>query len=314
MSTKPGLLMFSPYMEFMGAEVAARFEPIKMWEEPDFDAAIAAKGASVAAILTTGHDHPIDAALIGRLPALKVIVAVGSGYAGVDVAAARARGVTVANAGDTHSGDVADHAVALAIALVQRLFPGDAYVRDGSWEAKGFPPHRRALSGERFGILGLGLIGQAVAERLVPFGGEIGWWGPNDKPARWKRHDSPLALADWCTTLIVAARGDNLGLVDRAMIAAVGADGHIVNVSRGGVIDEDAMIEALREGRLAGAGLDVFREEPTSPARWRDVPNTILTAHVAGQTTEAMARLRQAAALNLLTALGLGEVVNEIMA
>ena len=314
MNAKPGLLMFYPYMEYMAGEAAERFDLLKMWEVPDFDAAITAKGASVAAILTTGQDHPIDAALLCQLPALKVIVAVGSGYAGVDIPAARARGVTVANAGDTHSGDVADHAIALAFALVQRLVPGDAYVRDGTWQEKGYPPHRRSLSGERFGILGLGLIGQAVAERLAPFGCEIGWWGPNDKPVPWRRHDSPLALAEWCTTLIVAARGDCLGLVDRAMIAAVGADGHVVNVSRGGVIDEDALIEALRSKQLAGAGLDVFRDEPTSAARWRDVPNTILTAHVAGQTTEAMARLRQAAALNLLTALGLGAVVNEIMA
>ncbi len=314
MSAKPGLLMFYPYMVHMAGEAASRFELLKMWEESDLDAAIAAKGQSVVAILTTGQDHPINAALIDRLPALKVIVAVGSGYAGVDVAAARARGVTVANAGDTHSDDVADHAIGLAFALVQQLFPGDAYVRAGTWAEKGFPPHRRALSAERFGILGLGLIGQAVAARLVPFGCEIGWWGPNDKPVPWQRHDSPLALAQWCTTLIIAARGDSLGLVDRAMIDAVGSDGHIVNVSRGGVIDEDALIEALRAGRLGGAGLDVFRDEPASPTRWRDIPNTILSAHMAGQTTQAMARLRSAAARNLLTALDGGAVINEIMA
>ena len=313
MTGKPALMMFYPYMEYMAGEAAARFELLRMWEESDHDAAIAARGASVAAVLTTGQDHAIDAALIDRLPALKVIVAVGSGYAGVDVAAARARGVTVANAGDTHSDDVADHAVALAFALIQQLVPGDAYVRNGTWEEKGYPPHRRALSAERFGILGLGLIGRAVAERLVPFGCEIGWWGPRDKPAAWRRHGSPLELAQWCTTLIVAARGDCTGLVDRAMIEAVGADGHIVNVSRGGVIDEDALIEALREARLAGAGLDVFRDEPTSAARWRDVPNTILSAHMAGQTVEAMARLRSAAARNLLTALDGGAVINEIL-
>jgi lactate dehydrogenase-like 2-hydroxyacid dehydrogenase len=314
MSGKPGLLMFYPYMVHMAGEAAERFELLKMWEESDIDAAITAKGASVVAILTTGQDHPVDAALIGSLPALKVIVAVGSGYAGVDVAAARARGVTVANAGDTHSGDVADHAIGLAFGLIQQLFPGDAYVREGTWAEKGFPPHRRALSAERFGILGLGLIGKAIAKRLVPFGCEIGWWGPNDKQAPWRRHDSPLALAQWCTTLMVAARGDSLGLVDRAVIDAVGPDGHIVNISRGGVIDEDALIEALRAGRLGGAGLDVFRDEPTSADRWRDVPNTILSAHMAGQTVEAMARLRSAAARNLLTALDGSAVVNEIMA
>lgn len=314
MSAKPGLLMFFPYMVHMAGEASERYDLLKLWEAPDADAALAEKGGSVVAILTTGHDYPLNAALFERLPALKLIVAVGSGYASVDVAAARARGIIVANAGDTHSGDVADHAIGLAFGLVQQLFPGDAYVRNGTWGEKGFPPHRRSLTAERVGILGMGLIGQAIAERLVPFGCEIGWWGPNPKPVSWQRHDSPLALARWCTMLMVAARGDCLGLVDRAVIDAVGADGHIVNVSRGGVIDEDALIEALREGRLAGAGLDVFREEPTPAARWHDVPNTILSAHMAGQTVEAMARLRSAAAHNLLTALDGGTVVNEIKA
>jgi len=314
MSAKPGLLMFYPYMVHMAGEAAARFDLLKMWEEKDPESAISAKGASVVAILTTGQDYPINAALFDRLPALKLIVAVGSGYAGVDVAAARARGIMVANAGDTHSGDVADHAIGLAFGLVQQLFSGDAYVRSGAWEEKGFPPHRRALSAERFGILGMGLIGQSIAKRLVPFGCEIGWWGPNPKPVPWQRHDSPMALAKWCSMLIVAARGDCLGLVNRALIDAVGADGHIVNISRGGVIDEDALIEALRERRLAGAGLDVFRDEPTQAARWRDVPGIILSAHMAGQTVEAMARLRSAAARNLLTALDGGAVVNELVA
>jgi lactate dehydrogenase-like 2-hydroxyacid dehydrogenase len=314
MSGKPGLLMFYPYMVHMAGEAAARFELLKMWEESDADAAIAAKGGSVVAILTTGQDYAIDALLFDRLPALKLVVAVGSGYAGVDVAAARARGIVVANAGDTHSGDVADHAIGLAFGLIQQLFPGDAYVRGGAWQEKGFPPHRRSLAAERFGILGMGLIGRAIAERLVPFGCEIGWWGPNPKSVPWQRHESPLALAEWCNTLMVAARGDQLGLVDRSVIDAVGADGHIVNISRGGVIDEDALIEALREGRLGGAGLDVFREEPTPASRWSDVPNTILSAHMAGQTVEAMARLRNAAARNLLTALDGGPVVNEILA
>ena len=314
MSAKPGLLMFYPYMVHMAGEAASRFELVKLWEASDIDAAISAKGASVVAILTTGQDYAINAALFDRLPALKLIVAVGSGYAGVDVASARSRGIMVANAGDTHSGDVADHAIGLAFGLVQQLVPGDAYVREGTWAEKGFPPHRRALSAHRFGILGMGLIGRAIAERLVPFGCEIGWWGPNPKSVPWPRHDSPLALAKWCTTLMVAARGDSLDLVDRDVIDAVGADGYIVNVSRGGVIDEDALIEALRERRLAGAGLDVFREEPIPAARWRDVPGTILSAHMAGQTTQAMARLRSAAARNLLTALDGGAVVNEIMA
>jgi phosphoglycerate dehydrogenase-like enzyme len=169
------------------------------------------------------------------------------------------------------------------------------------------------LSAERFGILGLGRIGRAIANRLAPFGAEIGWWGPTDRPAGWPRHESALALAAWCTTLIVAARGDVIALVDRPMIDAVGCDGYIINIARGQVIDEDALIAALRDGRLGGAGLDVFREEPAPPGRWANVPNIVLSPHVAGVTTVAMARLRDTAVRNLKTALEGGAVVNEIL-
>ena len=309
-SGKPGLLLFTSNMDRMCAPVAERFDVLRLWSEGD--AAIRERGADVVAILTSGQDR-IDAALLDRLPKLRLIVAVGAGYERVDIAAAKRRGVTVANAGDTHSGDVADHAVALTLAVIQQILPGDTWVRSGTWEIKGYPPVRRALSAERFGILGLGRIGRAIANRLAPFGAEIGWWGPTDRPAGWPRHESALALAAWCTTLIVAVRGDAIALVDRQVIDAVGSDGYIINIARGQVIDEDALIAALRDGRLGGAGLDVFREEPAPPGRWANVPNVVLSPHVAGVTTVAMARLRDTAVRNLKTALEGGAVVNEIL-
>ena len=309
-SGKPGLLLFTSNMDRMCAPVADRFDVLRLWSEGD--AAIRERGADVVAILTSGQDR-IDAALLDRLPKLRLIVAVGAGYERVDIAAAKRRGVTVANAGDTHSGDVADHAVALTLAVIQQVLPGDTWVRSGTWEIKGYPPVRRALSAERFGILGLGRIGRAIANRLAPFGAEIGWWGPTDRPAGWPRHESALALAAWCTTLIVAVRGDAIALVDRQVIDAVGSDGYIINIARGQVIDEDALIAALRDGRLGGAGLDVFREEPAPPGRWANVPNVVLSPHVAGVTTVAMARLRDTAVRNLKTALEGGAVVNEIL-
>jgi len=309
-SGKPGLLLFTSNMDRMCAPVAERFDVLRLWSEGD--AAIRERGADVGAILTSGQDR-IDAALLDRLPKLRLIVAVGAGYERVDIAAAKRRGVTVANAGDTHSGDVADHAVALTLAVIQQVLPGDTWVRSGTWEIKGYPPVRRALSAERFGILGLGRIGRAIANRLAPFGAEIGWWGPTDRPAGWPRHESALALAAWCTTLIVAVRGDAIALVDRQVIDAVGSDGYIINIARGQVIDEDALIAALRDGRLGGAGLDVFREEPAPPGRWANVPNVVLSPHVAGVTTVAMARLRDTAVRNLKTALEGGAVVNEIL-
>lgn len=313
MNAKPGLLLFNAYMEVMAGEIANRFSLVKAWDEATREQTISEKAASVVAILTTGADYPMNDALFDRLPNLKIVVAVGSGYASVDVAAARARGIMVANAGDTHSGDVASHAIAMAFALIQDLFPNDRYARDGSWAKKGYPPHRKALSAHKFGILGLGRIGKAIADRLVPFGAEIAWWGPSAKSAPWPKHETPQALAQWSSMLFVASRGDILKLVDRSVIDALGPEGYIVNISRGRVIDEDAMIDALRNKRIAGAGLDVFWDEPTPPERWADVPNVILSAHTAGQTIESMARLRTAAALNLKTALDGGPVVNEIM-
>jgi lactate dehydrogenase-like 2-hydroxyacid dehydrogenase len=313
MSASPGLLLFNSYMEVMGGEIANRFTLVKAWEASTREQTLAEKGSSVVAILTTGADYPMNGALFDRLPNLKIIVAVGAGYASVDVTGARSRGIMVANAGDTHSGDVASHAIALGFALIQDLFQNDRYARDGSWLKKGYPPHRKALSAHKFGILGLGYIGKAIAERLVPFGGEIAWWGPNAKAVPWPKLETPQALAKWSSILFVASRGDILKLVDRSVIDALGPEGYIVNISRGRVIDEDVLIDALRNGRIAGAGLDVFWDEPTPPERWKDVPNVILSAHTAGQTIESMARLRTAAALNLKTALDGGPVVNEIM-
>ena len=232
----------------------------------------------------------------------------------VDVAAAGARGITVANAGDAHSGDVADHAVAMTLASIHRLPEMAAWVRDGRWEKDGQPERRHGLSAQRFGIVGLGNIGTAIAVRLTPFGGAIAWWSPHEKAAPWPRRDSLIDLAQWCTVLIVAARGDAAGLIDAKTIDAVGPAGLIVNISRGATIDEAAMIEALQDGRLGRAALDVFAEEPTPHERWRDVPNVILSPHVAGLSHEATARLREAAIRNLESVLDGGPVVNEITA
>lgn len=309
--TKPGLLLWSEDSEqFLDDALLDRFDVVRLWEADDREAMFAERGGEIVATLTSR----LDARTLERLPNLRLVVVPGAGYERVDVAAAKARGVTIANAGDTHSGDVADHAVALTLASVHRLSAMDGWVRGGRWGESGKPARRHALSSQRFGIVGLGNIGTAIARRLVPFGGEIAWWGPHDKPSPWPRHESLLALAEWCTVLVVATRGDAGALVDRQTIEAVGPDGLIVNISRGAVVDEDALIEALEAGRLGSAALDVFQEEPTTAERWADVPNVILTPHVAGVSHEAAERLRQAAARNLATVLDGGPLVNEVTA
>lgn len=308
---KPGLLLLSSNWDaLLGGALDNRFEIIRLWEASDPDALLAARGAEVVATLTTN----INESLLDRLPNLRLIAVPGAGYENVAVDAARSRGVTVANAGDTHSADVADHAVALTLSAIHRLPELQDWVRDGSWQSGGFPERRHALSAQRFGVVGLGHIGTAIAERLTVFGGEVAWWGPQDKPARWPRHESLIDLARWCSVLIVAVRGDTEGLIDAETIGAVGPEGLIVNITRGAVIDEDALIDALKAGRLGRAALDVLAQEPAAPERWRDVPNIILTPHVAGVSQESMIRLRQVAIRNLETILDGGSVVNEVTA
>ncbi len=306
---KPALLLFNQNSErLLGGALDDRFEIIRLWQARDPDALLSERGDEVIATLTTRF----DATLLDRLPNLRLIAVPGAGYENVAIDAARARGITLANAGDTHSADVADHAVALTLASIHHLPELQAWVREGRWSTSGFPERRRAMSAQRFGIVGLGNIGTAIAERLTPFGGEIAWWSPRDKSVPWPRRNSLLELARWCTTLIVATRGNAEGLIDDEAIAAVGPEGLIVNITRGGVIDENALIAALRDGRLGRAALDVFEGEPTSPQRWRDVPNAILTPHVAGVSHESMVRLRSAAIDNLRSVLDGGPVVNEI--
>ena len=307
--TKPTLLLFTESAERMlDGALSDRFEFIRLWQADDQDALIAARGAEVTATLTLR----LDASLLDRLPNLRLIAVPGAGYEHVDVAAARARGVTVANAGDTHSADVADHAVALILASIHRLPEMHAWVKSGRWRSDPPPARRHAMSAQRFGLVGLGNIGTAVAERLAPFGGEIAWWSPRPRLAPWPRRENLLDLAYWCSVLIVVTRGDAAGLIDAGTIAAVGADGLIVNVSRGAVIEEAALIAALKEGRLGRAALDVFAEEPILPQRWRDVPNVIMTPHVGGVSEESTSRLREAAIRNLLSVIDGSTVVNEI--
>ena len=306
---KPALLLLAEFADrLLGGELADRFEIIRLWQAADPDALLAERGADVVAALT----WRLDAGQIARLPNLKLIAVPGAGYEGVDVAAAHARGIVIANAGAAHSTEVADHALALIIAAIHRLPEQIAFAREGAWGAGAPQIRRRSMSSQRFGIVGLGAIGAAIAERLEPFGGEVAWWGPRRKLALWLRKDSLLELARWSSVLIIAARGDAAGLVDADVIDAVGPEGLIVNISRGAVIDEEALISALKAGRLGQAALDVFATEPTPPERWRELPNVILTPHVAGVSHESLLKLRAAAVRNLTTALDGGPVVNEI--
>jgi lactate dehydrogenase-like 2-hydroxyacid dehydrogenase len=284
---KPAILILQPHLGFLGPILEPHFTVFRMWEGPPLEA-----GHAIEALVVAG-EFAVDKALAEALPHLSLIACFTTGYDGVDLAWAQARGLKVTHSPGVNHEDVADHALGLIIGAWRRLAEGDRQVRAGGWgaSAKRLTP---SLGGRRVGIVGLGDIGAAVARRCAPFGLEVAWWGPREKPdAPWPRRESLMDLARWAEILVVACRAseENRGLISAEVIDALGPDGLLVNVARGQVVDEDALIAALHAGRLGQAALDVFVTEPTPADRWADVPNTVLTPHTAGATTAAVPRM-----------------------
>lgn len=278
------LLISHPMLSPMQARLEAQgYRVARRWEMADGDA------QAVEAIVHAGEIY-LTADFLESLTNLKLIANVSVGYDGVDVAWCRARGIEVTHADGLNAEDVADHALGLLIGGWRNIVAGDRMIRAGVWNNDRMEVGP-GMKGKTVGIMGLGHIGVAVARRVEAFGMTVSWWGPNEKPdAAWPRAESLLALAADSDILVVACRADvsNRQAVNAAVIEAVGPKGMIVNVARGSVIDEDALIAALKDGRLGRAGLDVFATEPTPPERWEGVPGTVLTPHSAGGTVGSL--------------------------
>lgn len=242
----------------------------------------------IRAAITIGHVG-LSNAMIDTLPNLSAIICFGVGVDGIDLDYARKRGITISNGREINHEDVADVAMGHIIACARAFTLGERVLREGRWTPPLAVPPQRRLRGMKLGIVGMGAIGQAIAHRAVAFGMEIRWFGPRAKPnVVFEYEPDLLKLADWADVLAVAARGDQTGLISADVIKALGPQGTLVNISRGNVVDEDALIAALKSGALGAAGLDVFQEEPTPAARWVDVPNTTLTPHLGGGTRDAL--------------------------
>ena len=255
----------------------------RFWEGPPAEAR-----EHIRALVVAG-EFPLDKALIENLPKLQLIACFTSGYDRIDVEWCRARGLPVTHAPGVNHEDVADHALGLILSARRQIAAGDRSLRAGGWTAdsKMITP---SLKDQRLGIVGLGSIGEAMARRGEAMRMPVSWWGPREKASPWPRAASLLELARDSDILVVACKADdsNIGLISRAVIEALGPHGLLVNVARGQLVDEAELIAALKDGRPGPAALAVFEEEPTEPARWADVPNTVLTPHTGGATTEAV--------------------------
>ena len=283
MAQRPALLIMQRHLAPLTAFLESQYDVYRFWEGPPVEAA-----HDIRALVVAG-EFPLDKPLIESLPNLQLIACFTSGYDRIDVAWCRARGLAVTHAPGVNHEDVADHALGLILAARRQIAAGDRALRAGGWtvDAKTITP---SLNGQRLGVVGLGHIGEAVARRAEVLRMAVKWWGPRDKAAAWPRAGSLLELARDSDILVVACKADdgNVGLISQEVIEALGPDGLLVNVARGQLVDEAALIAALKDGRLGQAALDVFEDEPTDPARWADAPNTVLTPHTGGATTEAV--------------------------
>ena len=259
------------------------------------------RAADATAAVTTGGIG-ISAAQIAALPKLRVVAGFGVGYDRVDIPAARARGVVVTNTPGLTDRCVADHAMALFLAVARRVAEADRFVRAGKWTSARLPGLAHRATGRKLGILGLGRIGMQIAKRAAAFDMPIGYHNRTPRTDVAYRHFPTVqAMAAWADVLIVATPGGagTRHLVDGAALAALGPAGVVVNIARGSVIDEAALLAALKTGAIAGAGLDVFEEEPRMSADFHGLDNAVLTPHIAGSTAETWADCEAMAFENL---------------
>ncbi|NKF20844.1 2-hydroxyacid dehydrogenase [Solimonas marina] len=292
---RPRLLQHGRLLPWLEAELAAHYDCTMLEAQADPDAYLATHGGEFT-LMATSVRTGADAALIERLPQLKMIAVFGVGYETVDLDATRARGIVVSNTPDVLNDCVADLAVGALIDLLRGISASDRHVRAGRWPQRNFPLATR-VSGKQLGIVGLGRIGEAIARRASGFDMTVCYHNRRPRPdCPYEYVPDLLDLARRSDVLMVAAAATPGAppTINAEVLTALGADGWLVNIARGALVDEPALVAALQAGTIAGAALDVFADEPNVPAALWSLDNVVLMPHIASATHEtrrAMAEL-----------------------
>lgn len=298
---KERLLQNGRLLPALEADLAGRYDLHPLWREADPQAFLAAHGGEFAGYIASAR-LGIDAAMLAALPNLRVVSIVGVGLDAVDLDAARARGVAVGYTPEVLNDCVADTAMLLLLDVARRGSEADRFVRRGGWTETTSFPLSTSVTGKRLGIVGLGRIGRAIAKRCAGFDMEIRYH--NRRPVAdvpYGYEASLTELARWADFLVVAAAGgqESRNLVSAPVLDALGPRGFLVNIARGSVVDEAALVAALAEGRLGGAGLDVYADEPTVPPALLKLDNTVLLPHMSSATHETRKAMADLALANL---------------
>jgi lactate dehydrogenase-like 2-hydroxyacid dehydrogenase len=296
-------------------DAMARFSPLRIPNDAGRAAFLAEHAESINVIVSSGRPG-VDAELMAALPNLEVIVNNGAGVDAIDLDAARRLGIGVSNTPDVLSDTVADTALGLILMTLRQFGAADRYVRDGRWAVDGAFPYARDVSGLQVGILGLGRIGLAIATRLLGFDCAIAYHNRHRvQGSPYRYAESPYELAESVDILVVATAGGGGSekLVSREVLQALGPQGYLINIARGSVVDQDALVELLASGGLAGAGLDVYVDEPNVPAELRGLDNVVLLPHVGSATARTRAAMAQLTLRNLESYLSSKKLVTPVL-
>lgn len=315
-ATESAVLQVGPLKPSLSETLRTRYGAAVLPDDVGARARFLADAATrVTAVVTSGRTG-VDADLMAELPSLGAVINFGVGYDTTDVDAASALGIGVSNTPDVLTDCVADTAVGLMIDAMRGFSAADRYVRAGSWPVDGNFPLTRQVSNTHVGVIGLGRIGGAIAKRLNAFGCTISYHNRREVDGSPYRYvGSPVELARDVDVLVVAAAGGSgtWKLVDAAVIEALGPRGYLINIARGSVVDEPALVDALANGRLAGAGLDVFADEPNVPAALFELDNVVLLPHVGSGTVETRAEMEALTLRNLDEFLARGRLVTPVV-
>jgi hydroxypyruvate reductase len=297
------VLIYSRFPKAMMLRIGERFELLDAGGKPPNEIFTAERLSDVTAMITAGGT-PLGGAMMDMMPKLGAIVCYGTGYDGLDLAAAVQRKIAVGHSPAANAASVADLAVTLMLAVTRRLLPADNYVRSGNWsDAKPSPlmSPQPGNPGRRVGIYGMGEIGRKIAVRVAAFETEVGYFSRSRHDVPYQYLPSLEALAEWCSVLMIAVRAgaDTHHAVDASILQKLGKDGYIVNISRGSVIDQAALVAALAGEQIAGAGLDVYAKEPHAPDALTAFPSVVLTPHVGGHTIESHVAMQDCVIANL---------------
>lgn len=291
---KPDVLFVNPLYSYPLEEVAGSFENHRYWDAENPAALLASIASTCRAAVTRSF---FSADMMDELPRLGIIAVCGVGYDKVDDLAARERGIALTNTPDVLTEDVADYALALMLAVARLIPHGERYLRAGRWKSEGPMRYGRRVHGKRLGILGLGRIGSGIARRCESFGMQVGYHNRNRRgDVSYEYLPSAEELASWSDFMIVVTPGGEATrhLVNAAVLDALGPEGVLINVGRGTTVDDDALVDALRSGKLGAAGLDVFADEPNVPEAFLELEDKlVLQPHQASATHETRRAMSQ---------------------